>query len=305
MAKLNSTEKKLLKEVEDWKTSGPGFLTRVANTATKPIVWAADKIIPQSAKDAMGSVSDKIVDRLQDVSQWTVSEEDVLSATKELEINSETILDLKKNASVFDLIHFSEKFTKSNAQIAAAEGFGTGLLGWAGLIADLPALFTLSFRLIYQTSLCFGYSIDKVPPGEDKESFEMGYMLRIFQIAAASTKEHKRRGLEELRKYEDKHPQFIKRDGLVEPGYQSSDYLREQVGKALGVNLTRVIVNEIIKETFSRKAFTSIPGIGAVLTAGFNYYYVQDVGQTASYIYRERFLRDKEGRPKIISVKID
>lgn len=304
MAKLNSTEKKLLNEVDDWKGSGPGFLSRATNLATKPIVWAADKIIPQSAKDAMGGVSDKIVDKLQDISQWTVSEEDVLSQTKEFEINSETILELK-NASVFDLIHFSENFTKNNSRIAAAEGFGTGLLGWPGLIADLPALFTLSFRLIYQTSLCFGYAMDKVPEGEEAESFEMGYMLRIFQIAAASTREKKMRGIEELRKYEDKHPQFVKRDGLVEYGHQGSDYLREQVGKTLGVNLSRILINEIIKETFSRKAFTSIPGIGAVLTAGFNYYYVQDVGQTASFIYRERFLLDKQGRPKIISVPID
>lgn len=304
MAKLNSTEKKLLKEVDDWRESGPGFLSRVANTATKPLVWAADKIIPQSAKDAMGGVTDKIVDKLQDVSQWTVSQEDVLAQTKEFEINSETILELK-NASVFDLIHFSENFTKNNSRIAAAEGFGTGLLGWPGLIADLPALFTLAFRLVYQTSLCYGYALDKVPEGSDAESFEMGYMLRIFQIAASSTRENKMRGISELKKYEDKHPQFVKRDGLVEVGHQGSDYLREQVGKTLGVNLTRLLVNEIIKETFSRKAFTSIPGIGAVLTAGFNYYYIQDVGQTASYIYRERFLLDKQGRPKIITVPID
>jgi len=304
MAKLNSTEKKLLKEVEEWRDAGPGFLTRAANFATKPLVWAADKVIPQNAKDAMGTVTDKIVDKLQDVSQWTVSEEEVLAATREFEIDSETILELK-NASVFDLIHFSEEFTKSNARIAAAEGFGTGLLGWPGLIADLPALFTLAFRLIYQTSLSFGYAIDKVPEGTDAESFEMGYMLRIFQIAASSNWDRKEAALLELKNYEDHNPNFIKRDGLIEASPSGGDYLREQIGKTVGVNLTRILINEIIKETFSRKAITSIPGIGAVLTAGFNYYYMQDVGQAASYIYRERFLLDKQGRPKIISVPID
>ncbi len=304
MAKLNSTEKKLLKEVEQWQKTGPGFLSRATHLATKPIVWAADKIIPQSVKGAIGGVTDRIVDKLQNVSQWTVSEKDVLSQTKEFEINSETILELK-NASVFDLIHFSENFTKNNSQIAMAEGFGTGLLGWPGLIADLPALFTLSFRLIYQTSLCFGYAIDKVPDGEEGESFEMGYMLRIFKIAASSTKEKKIEGIADLKRYEDKHPHFVKRDGLVEHHRQGSDYVREQVGKTLGVNLTRVLINEIVKETFSRKAFTSIPGIGAVLTAGFNYYYVQDIGQTASFIYRERFLLDKQGRARIIRIPVD
>lgn len=304
MAKLNSTEKKLLKEVEDWRDSGPGFLTRAANFATKPLVWAADKVIPQGAKDAMGNVTDKIVDKLQDVSQWTVSEKDVLDATREFEINSETILELK-NASVFDLIHFSEEFTKTNARIAAAEGFGTGLLGWPGLIADLPALFTLAFRLIYQTSLSFGYAIDKVPEGSNAESFEMGYMLRIFQAAASSNGERKDAALMELKNYEDHNPNFIKRDGLIEAPHSGGDYLREQIGKTVGVNLSRILINEIIKETFSRKAITSIPGIGAVLTAGFNYYYMQDVGNAASFIYRERFLLDKQGRPRIISVPID
>lgn len=296
MAKLNSTEQKLLKEVEDWKEGGPGFLNRVSHVATKPLTWAAEKIIPESAQKRMGQVGDAIADKLQDISQWSVSEEEVLKRTKQFEIDSETILELKK-ASVFDLIHVAEDFTKQNERLAMAEGFGTGLLGWAGLIADLPALFTLSFRLIYQTSLCYGFALDEIEEGSEHESFEVGYMLRIFHIATASTRAAKQQAFEDLVAYEDSHPNGIERGG--------SDFVRKQIGKTVGVNISRIMINQIVKETFARKAITSIPGIGAVLTAGFNYYYVHDVGRTASYIYRERFLLDKKGRKRIIRVNID
>lgn len=296
MAKLNSTEQKLLKEIEDWKDGGPGFLNRVSHVATKPLTWAAEKVIPENIQNRMGGVGDVIADKLQDVSQWTVREEEVLKRTQQFEIDSETILELKK-ASVFDLIHVAEDFTKQNERLAMAEGFGTGLLGWAGLIADLPALFTLSFRLIYQISLCYGFSLDEIPEDSEEESFEVGYMLRIFQIATASTKKAKREALEELVKYEDAHPNGIQR--------ADHSYVRKQIGKTVGVNLSRIIINQIVKETFARKAITSIPGIGAILTAGFNYYYIHDVGRTASYIYRERFLLDKKGRKKIIRVTIE
>lgn len=296
MAKLNSTERKLLEDIEDWKTTGPGFLSTASNFATKPLVWAAEKLIPDNIQDKMGTAGDAIADKLQDVSTWTVREDEVLRATKQFEIDSETILELKK-ASVFDLIHVAEDFTKQNQRIAMAEGFGTGLLGWPGLIADLPALFTLCFRLVYQTSLCFGYAIDEVEPGSDEESFEVGYMLRVMRIATASNRATKDKALQDLIDFEDLHPSGIQRGG--------SNYVREQIGKTVGVSFSRILINEIVKETLARKAITSIPGIGAVLTAGFNYYYVGDVGRTAAYIYQERFLLDKKGRKKIITVEID
>ena len=294
MAKLNSTELKLLSEVEDWKDSGPGFLNQATHMATKPLVWAADKIIPKDAKNRLGEVGDTLVNRLQDLSQWTVSESEVLKATKEFEIDSDTIIELKK-ASVFDLIHVSEEFTKYNTRLAMAEGFGTGLLGWPGLIADLPALFTLCFRLIYQNALCYGFKMDEAT--EEHESFEIGYMLRIFKLATTASYDGKQEALTELKDFEEDHPHGISRVG--------SDFTRKQIGKTAAVGLSRMLINEIVKETFARKAITAIPGIGAILTAGFNYYYVNDVGRTASMIYRERFLLDKKGRKKIVNITID
>jgi hypothetical protein len=294
MAKLNSTERKIINDVEEWRDRGPGFLNLATHVVTKPLVWAADKLVPTDARDKMGDMADVLVSRMQDMSQWTVSENEVLNSTKAFEIDSDTILELKK-ASVFDLISVSEEFGKFNTRLAMAEGFGTGLLGWPGLIADLPALFTLCFRLIYQNSLCFGYQIDEAT--ESHESYELGYMLRVFKIATASSYSGKQESLEELKAFEEAHP-----DGVEWVG---GDFTRKQIGKTAAVNLSRMLINQIIKETLARKAITSIPGIGAVLTAGFNYYYVNDVAKTASMIYRERFLLDKKGRQKIVNITIE
>lgn len=295
MAKLNSTEQKLLSEIEEAKEKGPGFLNTATHVATKPLLWAGDKIIPAEIKDKASVVGEKIAEKLQDASQWTVSEEEVLKATKQFEIDGNSILELQK-ASVFDLTHVAEEFVKFNTRLAAAEGFGTGLLGWAGLLADLPALFVLNFRMLYQISLSFGYKVEP-PKEEGDEPFEIGYMLRIFKIATASSKDTKAAALEELKQYEDEHPDGISRVG--------GDYTRKQFGKNAAINISRIIINQIVKETFARKAITSLPGIGAVLTAGFNYYYVQDVGRTATMIYQERFLLDKKGRRKIVTIDVE
>lgn len=295
MAKLNSTEVKLLDDISAWKSTGPGFLNLATHVVTKPILWAGEKLIPQEASDKLGTVGERIIEKLQDASQWTVSEADVLKSTKEFEIDGDTILELQ-NASVFDLGHVAEEFITFNTRLAMAEGFGTGLLGWPGLIADLPALFMLNFRMLFQISLSFGYKVE-APSEEGQEPFELGYMLRIFKIATASNKDTKKEAIFELKKYEDAHP-----DGITRVG---SDFTRKQLGKNVGINLSRMLINQIVKETLARKAITSIPGIGAVLTAGFNYYYVQDVGRTAMMIYQERFLLDKKGRKKVVNVTVD
>jgi hypothetical protein len=295
MAKLNSTEQKLLQDIEEWKETGPGFLNTATHVATKPLLWAAEKLIPSDIQDRLSGVGEKIAEKLQDASQWTVREDEVLKATKEFEIDGKSILELQ-NASVFDLNHVAEEFVKFNTRLAAAEGFGTGLLGWAGLIADLPALFVLNFRMLYQISLSFGYKVE-VASEEGDEPFEVGYMLRIFKIATAASSEAKEVALQELKEYEDSHP-----DGIARVG---SDFTRNQLGKGAAINISRIIINQIVKETLARKAITSIPGIGALLTAGFNYYYVHDVGRTAIMIYQERFLLDKKGRKKVVTIDVE
>jgi hypothetical protein len=295
MAKLNSAEETVIKEINLWKAEEPGFLSKATHFISRPLVWAGDNLVPDEVKNKMSDLTEQVMAKLQDVSQWSVKPEEVLKATREFEINSETIVELRQ-ASLFDLDHVAQGFNKTNSQMAAASGFGTGLIGWAGLVADLPALLALSFRNIYQISLCYGYDLTS---GEEKQQeFEVGYMLRILRIAATSSQEDKLAALNDLKDYEMSHFENVTAD-------LGHSFARKQFTKVAAIQVSNMIINEIVSHTLARKAVTSLPGIGAVLTAGFNYMYVKDVGQTAFMLYRERFLLDKKGRQKIVSIAID
>lgn len=171
------------------------------------------------------------------------------------------------------------------------QGLGTGLLGWLGLIADLPAFFVVAMRLIHQTSLCYGYSRE----GENSE-FETNYMLHVFKVATASSVIEKQQALSALK---DLETDFYQEQ---EP---SDDPLLKHITKRIAVGLSSKLVQEIIMQILQRKAIAMIPGVGALLNSGFNYLYMQDIGKTAFMLYRQRFLREKSGRGKVFTIKID
>ena len=60
MAKLNSAEEKILEDVSKWKANDPAFFTRATHTLAKPLVWAADKLIPEDVRGSLGKVSEGI-----------------------------------------------------------------------------------------------------------------------------------------------------------------------------------------------------------------------------------------------------
>ncbi|HBP16249.1 MAG TPA: hypothetical protein DEA08_00465, partial [Planctomycetes bacterium] len=59
--------------------------------------------------------------------------------------------------------------------------------------------------------------------------------------------------------------------------------------------VTREAVKRIVSLLLSRKVFQAVPVAGAVIGAGFNYLFVQDVGNTAQQVYRRRWLHRKRG----------
>lgn len=293
MAKLNASEIKILEEIAAWKAQSPGFLNRASEFISRPISWATANLIPDSVKNGMGSVTEVISEKLQDMSRWTVNKEEVLRATKEFDIDYETIVALQK-ASIHDLDHVAGKFISDNTRMATLSGAGTGLVGWPGLIADLPTLFMLSLRTIYQIALCYGFDIES--KSEEEKVLEFDYMMRVFKISTASSAVEKLKALAELKDYEASihvHQQV------------GGDFTSKQVSKNAANFLSQKLIKEIVEQTISKKAAGLVPGLGAIFNAGFNYVYLKDVGDTAFMLYRERFLLDKKGRQKVIMVDIE
>ncbi len=297
MAKLNSSETKIIDQIAAWKAESPSFINRATEFVSRPISWLTDKLTPEDIKASIGGMTEKVVEKLQDISKWTVDPQEVLNETKEFEIEAKSIADLKK-ASIHDLDHIAEKFITTNTRMATISGAGTGLVGWPGLIADLPALFTIGMRSICHISLTYGFD----PKGEhqtpEDQAFETEYMMRVFKIATASDKIQKQRGLSELKDFETGRYHKV-------GGELAGDFTTKQVSKSATFNISQRIIREIVEQTISKKAAALVPGLGAIFSAGFNYVYLQDVGETAFMLYRERFLLDKQGRRKVISVEIE
>lgn len=301
MAKLNSTEAKILDEIAAWKAQGPSFLNKATDIVSKPISWVTDKLIPNDVKGGVGGVTEKIAEKLQDFSEWSVSQDDVLVATKEFEIEAETVEALKK-ASIHDLDHVAEKFRDENTRIATLSGIATGStslvgMGWAGLLIDLPTLFVYSMRSIYQISLCYGFDLSEQDTTQ-KRAFETEYMMRIFKIATSSDKIQKQRALAELKDFEAGRDEEV----YSEVG---GDFTTKQISKNASSFISQRIIREIVEQTISKKAAALVPGIGVIFSGGFNYVYLRDVGEAAYMLYRERFLLDKKGRRKTIKVDIE
>ncbi|MEO0473613.1 MAG: EcsC family protein, partial [Bacteroidota bacterium] len=275
----------------------PSFLNRATDFVSKPITFLTDKLIPSDAKGSVSGVTESIIEKLQDASSWTVNSTDILTATKEFEIEAALISDLKK-ASIHDLDHVSEKFISTNTQMATLSGVGTGLVGWPGLIADLPTLFMLSLRSIYQVSLCYGYDAKAEGLSLDDKAYEMEFMMRAFKIATASDKVQKQRSLGELKDFEAGREDNVYSEMM-------GDFTTKQIGKGATSYVSRIIIKEIVERTLAKKAAALIPGLGAIFSGGFNYVYLKDVGDTAFMLYRERFLLDKKGRRKSIKIDIE
>lgn len=290
MAKLNHSEQKILEEINAWKGESPGFLSKISAALAKPISWAGNQLIPNDVQNKIAEIVQNVMDKLQTASNWTVSEKMIIQDIQQYAPHVQTIQDLK-TVSIQDLDSVSQEYLKSNKLASAVQGLGTGLLGWVGLIADLPAFFMVSMRLIHQTSLCYGYSKE----GEN-EAFETSYMLHVFKVATASSMIEKQQALSALK---DLETDFYQEQ---EP---SDDPLVKHVTKKFAVGLSTKLVQEIIMQILQRKAIAMVPGVGALLNSGFNYLYMQDIGKTAFMLYRQRFLRDKSGRGKVINIKID
>jgi|GEM_PF-2423110 len=299
MAKLNSSELKILDEIAEWKGEGPGFLNRATEFMSRPLSWVTKTLVPDNVKGAMQGISEKITEKLRDASEWTVDKNEVLRATREFEIDSDTIVSLKK-ASIHDLDHVSERFMQENIRYATVTGLGTGLAGWPGLIADLPTLFMISLRSIYQTSLCYGFDPEagKEEDATRQRDYELGYMLRIFKVATAANVGSKQKALAELKDFEMQQENGIYKE-------VGTDYTTKHFSRNTMLWVSPRIIKEIVEQIILRKATALVPGLGALFNAGFNYMYLKDVGDSAFMLYRERFLLDKKGRKRIINIDIE
>lgn len=157
---------------------------------------------------------------------------------------------------------------------AAVQGGVTGITGAPGLIADIPSLYFLLFRVVHQIAVCFGHPADS--PQERR------YLLQVVNVGHHLELRDRRTALLELHEMED---EIHARTGTTE------DLQRAMLAKTV-----QLLARKLTSTLLQRKATQTVAVVGGAVGAVLNRQLVEDVGLTALHAYRTRFLREAAQR---------
>ena len=170
---------------------------------------------------------------------------------------------------------------------ALGEGGATGAVGFAGLVADVPALLAVSLRLIRQIGICYGFDM--------ASQQEQEYLMHVLRIGSTSNVKARMESLIAL-----KHVEQI----LLKLSWQkmSRDLARKEISRRSLLASTRQFAQRMGLHLTERKALQLVPVIGALVGASFNALFVNDVGRSAYMVYRRRRIAEIEGPGEVTEV---
>ena len=136
-------------EITAWETQKPGFLNQTADFLLAPAEKIAGKLVPSGVLDAVVKAIEASLAGLASRTTRTFDIEAVQEAVSVVAHNLGG-----KKPSLSQLLEAADEkgrgFWNDHVGYAAAEGGVTGAFGFAGLVADIPALFSILLRQIQQ-----------------------------------------------------------------------------------------------------------------------------------------------------------
>lgn len=272
---LSPYEQRAQSEIEAFfATPDDGLMGRVSKTLFRPVEMLTERLVPDRILEAAGVGVEGVLKGIAHLSDRTVGVEKVIALARRT-----AEVDAVEELKAFDLEALdavADEIAAQHDMIALLEGAGCGLGGAALLAADIPLLFGVAMRVV--RLLGASYGVDPFTPGEGVIAF------KVFELACGGTRDRFARLLEVEALLDEL-------DGL-EPQARA-----EKAAVLASLIISREATKRIVSLLISRKVFQTLPLAGAVVGAGFNYLFVQDVGNTAKQVYRRRFLSDKAGKP--------
>ncbi len=175
----------------------------------------------------------------------------------------------------------ARRFWTSHCGYAAAEGAATGLIGFAGFVADIPLILSIAIRSIRTIALCYGYSAAHPP--------ETDYALHILRIGSTNEKDIRLATLKLLKNLEFSIAAEAKLKSLSRPPTKKGSagpqfFSLQEYAKSMAIELIQ------------RRALRLLPVAGVVTAASFNAAYAHDIGKTAFMCYRRRFIEEHSAK---------
>ena len=268
--RLTDYERSALRDLDRWQGGDPSAIMQLVGLAMKPVDWAVDKVVPVALMEQAGDAIERFLDVLAEGSQWTFQTDTILRDLRAKGLEATTVDDLR--AAPMDVLDpYARGLFAENSLLAALEGGGTGLGGALLMIADIPLLFSINLRLIQQVGAVYGFPVT----GPEFRPL----VIAIYNVAASGSKESKLEAMREISVAAASFAREVPYKGRV------SGTFRDQ---------SRQMPREIAKALVSRKVFQAIPLVGAAVGAGVNYWFTNEVAETAFQLFRALFLEVKE-----------
>ena len=263
---ISQYEENQFNEIIKWEQKVPSVVSMVLNTALKPVTMLVQAVIPSKAIKGALVASNWLAESLTDSKD--IKRDGKVNTIKELQHK-----DLELSDKLANVIH-----NWANG-IATAEGGATGLAGLPGMIADIPALITLSLRTIHKIGLCYGY--------ECKTEADKRFVYGILSAAGANTVEEKTISVATLQAMsvtisKMTWKKMSEKAMSNKYGLEAAILTIKALAKQLGINLTK------------RKAAQAIPVVGAGVGAAMNLAFINDVAWAARREFQKRWLYDNK-----------
>lgn len=270
---LKPDELEILKQTEAWIERPQGLVGKALGFLGKPLDMAYDRV-PSGVKESIGQGIYGVLSKVANLSEGHVRPQDIfdkLSLEAGLDV---TRVDQVSRLPIQALDKIARKVMNAHRATALVEGGATGAAGLPGLVADIPALYYLVFRCVQEVSLCYGFAPDAAG--------EMDHIFKVVDVGHYLESEKKRKGMLEIERLQD----------MIATNAPLKDVERTMIAKTLQT-LARQLATAITR----RKLAQTVAIVGGLVGASVNQALLGDVGDTAFYAYRRRFLmREAQAR---------
>jgi len=256
---------KVKDEVEKWENMGPGYLSQVSDFIFYPAQKAAELLIPEFVMNTVEASVKGCLEALIFGASYTISKDEVLQKIKTENSELNDIQIVRDSDDLESMDRVAAHYWNWNLGYAITQGIATGATGLPGLAANIPALFTIIFRMLQQISISYGYDPEKL---EEKH-----FLVSILSVASSSDIKAKQAAMLYLKQVQ---VQLAKKTWKKLAEEKALMVAIRQFAKTIGIQITK------------RKALQMVPIIGGVIGGSFDGTYCNDVGRAAVMAYRKR-----------------